>query len=74
MPKKSNKIQIGDLWRRKDRDKNLEKYNDKIYIVVDIIKHPFFSDSVTLKRIDCMDGGSYNISVQYLKEDYRKLV
>ena len=67
MPRKSNKIQIGDLWQEKD------SRNKTIYIVVDIIKHPIFNDSVTLKRIDVMDGGSFNIGIEYLRSDYRKL-
>jgi len=65
MPSKKNKIQVGDLWQYKG--------NATIYIIVEIIKHPFFNDSVTLKRIDCMDGGSYNIDITYLSLDYRKL-
>ena len=69
MPSKKNKIQIGDLWQKKRND----EFIGKIYIIVEIIKHPFFNDSVTLKRIDCMDGGSYNIDVEYLSLDYRKL-
>ena len=69
MPRKTNKIQIGDLWQKKRVDKN----TSRIYIIVDIIKHPFFNDSVTLKRIDCMDGGSYNIDVTFLEDEYRKL-
>ena len=65
MPSKKNKIQVGDLWQYKG--------NATIYIIVEIVKHPFFNDSVTLKRIDCMDGGSYNIDIKYLSLDYRKL-
>ena len=71
MPSKKNKIQVGDLWQLKDAKESIG--NNKIYIIVEIIKHPFFNDSVSLKRIDCMDGGSYNIDVTYLKEEYRKL-
>ena len=71
MPSKNNKIQVGDLWQLKDAKESTG--NNKIYIIVEIVKHPFFNDSVTLKRIDCMDGGSYNIDVKYLSLDYRKL-
>ena len=69
MPRKTSKIQIGDLWQKK----RVDEFTGKIYIIVDIIKHPFFNDSVTLKRIDCMDGGSYNIDVTFLEDEYRKL-
>lgn len=69
MSKKDSKIEIGSLWKEKDFR------NQKIYIVTDIVKHPYFNDSVNLKRVDLLDSpdGTINIDAKYLKLDYRKV-
>lgn len=67
MPKKTNKVEVGSLWQDKDpRNKN-------IYIITEIVKHPWNEGSVNFKRVDMMDDGVHNVSLLHFTEDYRKI-
>ena len=71
MPKKNNKIQIGDLWTLKR-----VSIIKTIYIVKDILQHPFrerSNDTIHLTPVDDINHLRYTISADSLLKSFRKI-
>lgn len=71
MPRKNNKIEIGDLWKLKR-----VSLVTTIYIVKDIIQHPFrerSNDTIHLAPVDEINHLRYTISADSLLKSFRKI-